>query len=257
MKILVIGGLHGNEPLGVDIVRRLEVEPIEGVVGLVGNPRAVDADVRFTQDDLNRSFPGATDGSYEEQRAIEVLGACDGFDVVLDFHNTHTSGNDCGFVGDSTLPITAWTAAFLGLERVIVADYDCINKACPVALSVEISLGSGENDVELWLNRLATLASIDASYATEAARSSAASIDWYRFFGRVTQADADLIGRPDWDAFKPVKSAVLEPLFGDRQLPVRVVPIFIEDAYTPANYAALVVPSEAPAALVQAQDALV
>lgn len=56
MRILVLGGMHGNERLGIDLVQLLQIKPIAGVDALIANPRAVARNVRFTESDLNRSF---------------------------------------------------------------------------------------------------------------------------------------------------------------------------------------------------------
>lgn len=87
MRVLVIGGMHGNEPLGIDIVQQLSTQPISNVTGVIANTQAIKVNRRFTNADLNRSFPGGTD-SYEERRAKEFLELCKDFDLVLDFHNT-------------------------------------------------------------------------------------------------------------------------------------------------------------------------
>jgi len=127
MKVLVIGGMHGNEPLGIDIVERLLSQPIKNVTAVIANAEAKQQNKRFTNTDLNRSFPG-DEKSYEGQRAKELLELCKDFDLVLDFHNTHCPENDCSFVGEKSDKVLLDAASFIGLKRVIVAGYDCINK---------------------------------------------------------------------------------------------------------------------------------
>ena len=58
MKILVLGGMHGNEPLGPEVVKLFKAAPVAGVSAVLANPEAIAANRRFTEEDLNRSFPG-------------------------------------------------------------------------------------------------------------------------------------------------------------------------------------------------------
>ena len=42
MRVLVLGGMHGNELLGVELVRSLQESPIVGVDVRIANQRAVE-----------------------------------------------------------------------------------------------------------------------------------------------------------------------------------------------------------------------
>ena len=87
MKILVIGGMHGNEPLGIALVKSLAQEPIDNVDAIFANQKAIANDCRFINSDLNRSFPGDSKSSvYENRRAAEILKMTKDYDLVLDFH---------------------------------------------------------------------------------------------------------------------------------------------------------------------------
>jgi uncharacterized protein len=96
-RLGVIAGIHGDEPLGVEIVRRtlveLETEPFRGEVVAVpvANPYAFAALTRHTPIDatnLNRSFPGNVDGTLSEQLAhvicTELLAGCN---RLVDVHS--------------------------------------------------------------------------------------------------------------------------------------------------------------------------
>ncbi len=66
--IIAIGSIHGNEPAGIKAIKimlkMLEVEPLANpnfkykgkFIGLIGNMKAVEADKRFLEVDMNRSF---------------------------------------------------------------------------------------------------------------------------------------------------------------------------------------------------------
>jgi predicted deacylase len=160
-KFLIIGGLHGNEPLGVELVKKIQQLKIPNIKAIYGNPEAIIQNKRFLDQDLNRVFPGKVDGNLEQKRAFEITQICKNYDFVLDFHNTHCPNNDCGFVGGDSYNASLKLSSFLGLNKIIVADYDCINKYIKNCLSVEISLDSKLNDVNYWISKILSLADFD------------------------------------------------------------------------------------------------
>lgn len=229
MRILVIGGMHGNEPLGIKLVERLVKDPIDGVGAIIANPEARDANQRFTTNDLNRSFPG-NESSYEGARAMQLLEVCGKFDLVLDFHNTHCPGNDCVFIGEDAKRLLIDAAGFLDLKRIVVADYDCINKYATNCMSVEISLDSPRNNVEEWMRIIGELARTSAlpTFTTP---------EKYRFVYRMTQEDKMnlRLDTVPLRAFTPIN----EELARAMNVPSPAYPIFINDAYTPYNFGGL------------------
>ncbi len=115
--LIVIGGLHGNEPSGVEAMRRVAaaIEPaparVNGdVVMLAGNVRALERGVRFIDHDLNRGWTGerlatlrATEGveeldaeDYEQLELAEeleqALASARGPAYLLDLHATSAEG---------------------------------------------------------------------------------------------------------------------------------------------------------------------
>lgn len=221
-KILVIGGTHGNELLGVKLVELLVKKPIENVDTLIANPRAVAAGSRFIESDINRSFGVQRMATYETARAAQIQKITAGYDVVLDFHNTQTPGNNCCFVGDACLPALYGVAKTLGLRECIEATYDCINKYCPNTLSVEISIGDALDDPMVWWEKIAMLAS-----AQELAGGTPLTL--YRFDRRVTWEQKQALGIDGWQPFVPIERAE------GAQLGVEGlrVPIFIGSRLTP------------------------
>ncbi len=231
MKILVIGGMHGNETLGLEVVKLFQSEPVLTVDTLLANEQAIEANSRYVGQDLNRSFPGdSTSREYEPKRAAEILEQAKRYDVVLDFHNTYCPENDCGFVGDTANDNLTDVAWVLGLNRVIVADYDCINKAANNCLSVEVSLDSPLNDVKLWYERISLLSRLE-KFTTKP------NLQKYRFVYRMTTEDKERLNldRQNLRAFQSLSDeladamSVLSPAY----------PIFIGDSFTPYNYGGL------------------
>lgn len=98
-KLLFIGGTHGNEGFGVEALRETEATYERTTYNydwIVGNPRALKANVRFTKTDLNRSAPGnPASRNYEERRAAEIVEISREYDAVIDVHGTVA---DCGLV---------------------------------------------------------------------------------------------------------------------------------------------------------------
>lgn len=231
MKVLVIGGMHGNEPLGPTIVKLFQNGPIKNVGVVLANEQAIEKNCRFVKSDLNRSFPGNIKSKgYELKRAAQLLQLAKKYDVVLDFHNTHCPDNDCGFVGQTAPQQLCDVAAWFGLNRIIVADYDCINKYAPNCLSVEISLDGEQMDAEWWYNRICALVKIKQV-------PEASNLKLFRFAYRMTLDDKVNLQLPNQNlkAFEPINSNLCAAM----GVAAPAYPIFIGDKYTPYNYGGL------------------
>ena len=231
MKILVIGGMHGNETLGLKVVKLFQDNPVLEVDTLLANEQAIEANCRFVGQDLNRSFPGdSKSDKYELKRASEILNTTRKYDVVLDFHNTYCPENDCGFVGETASDKLTNVAWVLGLDKVIVADYDCINKASNNCLSVEVSLDSKLNDAKLWYERIVKLSKLD-SITTKS------KVQKFRFVYRMSIEDKERLGldKQNLRAFKPLSKKLSDA----RGVNAPAYPIFIGDSFTPYNYGGL------------------
>lgn len=231
MKILVIGGMHGNEPLGIEVVRMLVEDPVKNVDALLANEKAINKNLRFVESDLNRNFPGdSSSESYEVRRAAELVSLCERYDLVLDFHNTHCPDNDCVFIGDTAKNLLSQVAGFINLPRVVVADYDCLNKYAPNCMSIEISLSSKFMDAKEWCNTIAKLAKRTRFRANR-------KCDYYRFVHRVSLKERDDfdLSNQELKAFQPIPTEIACGM----GVKSPAYPIFIGDSYTPYNYGGL------------------
>lgn len=230
MRILVIGGMHGNETLGIQLVEMLIERPITNVESLMANEEATEKSCRFTGKDLNRSFPGGQDKSYEDVRAKELLALSKNYDLVFDFHNTYCPENDCSFVGESAISLLFDVSSMLGLSRVIVADYDCINKYAPNCISIEISMDSKRNEPEFWYTQIKEL-----SLMSELSPSQ--TVSKYRFVYRMTLDDKEQFQLDEYElkAFQPLEANLCKKL----GVTSPAYPIFIADKFTPYNYGGL------------------
>ncbi|MUW15324.1 succinylglutamate desuccinylase [Halorubrum sp. CBA1125] len=97
-RVAIVGGIHGDEPAGERIVRRLAAEldeegPGNGTVRLiVANEPALAAGTRYTDIDLNRVFPGDLESDeYERTLAPQITAELDGMDAVLALHTSHSA----------------------------------------------------------------------------------------------------------------------------------------------------------------------
>jgi succinylglutamate desuccinylase len=127
-KVAIVGGTHGNELLGVYLVKKWQKFP-ELVhresfecMTLISNPSAVEINQRYVDRDLNRCFAtnDLADGkltSYEDRRAKEIaiqLGPKNQplADVILDLHTT-TSNMGISLLPSSKHPFNLRLAAYL------------------------------------------------------------------------------------------------------------------------------------------------
>ena len=99
---MILAGVHGNEPCGVEAFKRL-LPSLTIQKGRVffgyGNPEAIKRKVRFTEADLNRMFkyrtgiPKKDRRSYEYQRAQFLKKYLNKVDALLDLHSSRKVKN--------------------------------------------------------------------------------------------------------------------------------------------------------------------
>lgn len=103
-KVLIVGGTHGNESTGVFLINKWRQFPKSlqrasfQVDTLLANPKAIAANVRYIDKDLNRCFSQAvlqdeTLIGHEIERAHQLVdqlggkGACQ-YDLIIDLHTS-------------------------------------------------------------------------------------------------------------------------------------------------------------------------
>ncbi|MCD8494519.1 MAG: succinylglutamate desuccinylase/aspartoacylase family protein [Candidatus Pacebacteria bacterium] len=93
---VILVGVHGNEPCGVRALEHIlpNLTLTRGTVHvLLGNPRAYQKGVRFTEMNLNRAFQEDTayttseQSTYEYQRSREIMQYLDKATALLDIHS--------------------------------------------------------------------------------------------------------------------------------------------------------------------------
>ncbi len=108
-RLLVLGGVHGNETCGTEGIERVLAELQAGALHLlrgqltlvpVANPLARARQAREGERNLNRSFRPTSPASDNEDRIINVLSpVLDAHDALLDLHSFQSAGQPFAMIG--------------------------------------------------------------------------------------------------------------------------------------------------------------
>lgn len=93
-KILFIAGTHGDEPIGPALLKELSEQSdlTTCYESVIGNPRVLAQNKRFTEADLNRVASGEPNSPiYEVARAAELVKLFKKFEYIADFHETEAN----------------------------------------------------------------------------------------------------------------------------------------------------------------------
>lgn len=146
-KILIVGAQHGNEPLGEALyayIVQSKPDLAQSITYITGNPRAIKANVRYIESDLNRSYSGGTT-TYEERRAKRLLAYItkQNFDLVIDAHTTTCSEPPC-FIAHTLGGEAGKFMAASNITKVVHMHPDIAKTAligvCPQAVSIEVNI---------------------------------------------------------------------------------------------------------------------
>lgn len=193
-SVVIVGGTHGNERTGVELVRHWTAHPrclsrknIDKIVLTEGNPEAVKAGVRYVDHDLNRCFlpadlcAPAHDASrrsgHEFDRARELVGQWSEQvkleeSFIMDLHTTTSAMGPTVILTEMT-PVNLWVAAFIQKtlpELRVVTDVrpreesPFVNSLSPFGFCVEVgpvAQGTLSHQVLEWTRRIVML-SLDA-----------------------------------------------------------------------------------------------
>ncbi|MDO8529990.1 MAG: succinylglutamate desuccinylase/aspartoacylase family protein [bacterium] len=159
MRILVVGGTHGDEETGIKTVSLLKRKLITGIDALIANPRATKLHQRFTESDLNRSFGVQNPRTYEERRAVHLIEVLKQYDLIIDFHNT-VSRTTCAIL---TVSRPTWrqlqVATHLGMNRVVIMPpgHSLAGQNPSKTLGLEISTSDKEFSASFLVDRIKSI----------------------------------------------------------------------------------------------------
>ncbi|MFA5729801.1 MAG: succinylglutamate desuccinylase/aspartoacylase family protein [Candidatus Paceibacterota bacterium] len=92
MKIIFNVATHGNENLGIEVVKKIKKLNIDNqknkLIFQIANEEALRLNKRYIDQDLNQSFPGKKLGNHEEKLAYKLSPIIKSADLVIDIHST-------------------------------------------------------------------------------------------------------------------------------------------------------------------------
>jgi succinylglutamate desuccinylase len=132
--ITIMGGLHGDEPSGTEIVKNLMEQGIELIRGriklVLGNPEAIELNQRFVKKDANRLFAKGeefadTPDFARVQELKKFIAEFGGTDILLDIHNIRTkpqegAPNSFATCANPEHPEAMNALTYLGISPVLV-----------------------------------------------------------------------------------------------------------------------------------------
>ncbi len=164
MKVLIVGSTHGHEKIGSVVINelsKLNLDPNK-VEFVIGNPKASELNVPFTESDLNRVFPGNEKGNYEERRAIELSAKIREADLVIDIHSTKTTD-----MGENSMVIvtkydneTIQVLSIISPPKVLVMQYKSDNaliSQAKIGIAFEYGLDDSEAVLQATLYDIASI----------------------------------------------------------------------------------------------------
>jgi len=124
--VMVVGGIHGNEPAGsLAAIKFMEIPVLKGKMIVIpkANTLALDANTRTLPEieDLNRAYPGGIDGTPAQRITYDIVELMKKYQVgmVLDLHEGYAfNAVDPKSVGETILPGTDDTSVLLAMDAV-------------------------------------------------------------------------------------------------------------------------------------------
>lgn len=148
--IAIVGAVHGNERVGVNVIKRLG-KRVDGkyVTSLIANKEAYKNNVRFINQDLNRSFPGRAGGNYEEKLAFDINRKIKAFDYLVDLHSFSFNGSPFAILTKRS-KAHFQLAEKLGIRKVVLMSPELAGgKSLIDHCSCGVSIETGKHNLKL------------------------------------------------------------------------------------------------------------
>jgi uncharacterized protein (TIGR00725 family) len=145
-NFLFFTAVHGNEKIGVEVMKRIEKEILSSSFSwIIANRKAFKQGKRFINEDLNRLAPGKkSTKQYESKRANELLRIARNYRYVIDLHTTKADSGIFTIVTNPRLE-NLLLASSLPLEDIVIWASKKSKRAGPltqfVNCGVEIECG--------------------------------------------------------------------------------------------------------------------
>lgn len=125
--VTIMGGLHGNETVGIDVVEKL-LAMVRGKIKVgtinlvIGNPAACEAGKRFIDKDANRLWGHNLVNIPEQDRVEDLKPFLAGSDLMLDLHSTIKPVSEPFLVVPSFDHPMVDTIPTLGIRKIITGE---------------------------------------------------------------------------------------------------------------------------------------
>jgi len=104
-ELAVVGGIHGDEPCGINAIEQLLDDPPtfqRPIVFVIANEQAIAEGQRYVEEDLNRAFPGDERAKTHERRLAAALRETIGDCLTLSMHSTQSYDGTFALVNEIT-----------------------------------------------------------------------------------------------------------------------------------------------------------
>lgn len=120
-KLLIIAATHGNEKIGIEVIKKLTKQGYERSFDFViANPQAEKKNVRFIDIDLNRAYPGDKKSSlYEKRKAFAIGELSKKYEFVIDIHEASQGTEDFIIIPKGRLP-NHFPIQYIALDKVLL-----------------------------------------------------------------------------------------------------------------------------------------
>lgn len=182
----IVGCLHGNETLGRDVIKSFENIKLKkgSVYFVLANEKAMLENKRFIDVDLNRCFPGKSDGNNEERIAHALVKELAGCEYVIDIHSTSAETDD--FIIVTKIEQCDTLTKFFPIKKVVVMDDPTLENKSLISnvkngVSIEFTSKTATKTVTDIINQAL------ANFGLLEGRRTVTKQDIYRVYGRLTK----------------------------------------------------------------------
>ncbi|MFC7201985.1 succinylglutamate desuccinylase/aspartoacylase family protein [Haloferax namakaokahaiae] len=147
-EVSVVGSIHGDEPCGARAIERFVAEDpdVERPVKLiVANEEALEADVRYLDEDLNRAFPGDPHADSHERRLAHDLGREVRETTAFSIHSTQSFAEPFAIV-DTVDAVARAICPRLPVEYLVETNNFAEGRLIEHAHTIEVEAGLQKSD---------------------------------------------------------------------------------------------------------------